>query len=53
MTLESVANTMKEMADLFNCSYETVWNRCMHPAITDYFTYEEVMKYIEGKEEEA
>ncbi|MEC0169743.1 hypothetical protein [Paenibacillus graminis] len=46
MTPESAANALKEMAQLFSCSYETAWKRYMHPAITEKFTYEEVSKHI-------
>ncbi|QOT13683.1 hypothetical protein JNUCC32_31280 (plasmid) [Paenibacillus sp. JNUCC32] len=49
MTIESVANAVKELAGLFNCSYEDVWRRYMHPAITDGFTFEEVFPHINGE----
>lgn len=41
MTIESVAKALKEISNLFACSYETAWKQYMHPAITDEFTFEE------------
>lgn len=46
MTPESVAKTLKEMSQLFNCSYEKAWKTCMHPAITEKFTLKEVLMHI-------
>jgi hypothetical protein len=47
VTIESIANAVKELAGLFNCSHEDAWY--MHPAITDRFTYEEVLPHINGE----
>jgi hypothetical protein len=49
MTIEAVANAVKELAGLFNCSYADAWKKYMHPAITDSFTYEEVLPHINGE----
>ncbi|WP_179292200.1 hypothetical protein [Paenibacillus campinasensis] len=48
MTIESVANAVKELAGLFNCSHEDAWKKYMHPAITDGFAYADVARYIDG-----
>lgn len=50
MTVESAANSLKKIAYMFNCSYKKAWNKFMHPAITEKFTFEEVMNHIEDKE---
>jgi hypothetical protein len=50
MTSESAANALKEMSKMFNCSYITAWGNYMHPAITEKFTFDEVMKHIKGEE---
>lgn len=47
MTLESVAKALLASASFFGCSFKTAWQKYMHPAITDKFTYEEVVKHIE------
>lgn len=46
MTVDSVANALKEISQLFNCPYETAWEKYMHPAITGNYTCEEIMKVI-------
>lgn len=50
MKIESVANSLKEVSQLFQCTHEKAWMNYMHPAITDKFKYEEVMKHIKGEE---
>lgn len=50
MTIESVANSLKEVSQLFQCTHEIAWMNYMHPAITEKFTYEEVMKCIQVEE---
>ena len=47
MTPESAANGLKAVSQLFKCSYEEAWEKYTHLAITDNFTFEEVMKHIE------
>jgi hypothetical protein len=49
MTPQSAANALKEMSKLFNCSYITAWGNYMHPAITERFKFDEVVKHIEGE----
>lgn len=49
MELKDVAKTLKIRAKIFVCSYRTAWEKWMHPAIADSFTFEEVMIYIKEK----
>ncbi|MCY9708508.1 hypothetical protein M5X00_31255 [Paenibacillus alvei] len=49
MELENVAKALKDTAYMFMCSYKTAWEQFMHPAITEKFTFDEVMEYINGE----
>ncbi|MGG0187245.1 hypothetical protein [Bacillus rhizoplanae] len=46
MDIEKVENVLKEQAFIFTCSYKTAWKHYMHPAITERFTFEEVMDCV-------
>ncbi|MGH0480957.1 MULTISPECIES: hypothetical protein [Bacillus] len=46
MDIKKVAEVLQEQAYIFTCSYETAWKRWMHPAITESFTFEEVVTHI-------
>lgn len=47
ITIEDAANTLKDQAFNFTCSYKTAWEQYMHPLITDNFSFDEVLHYIE------
>lgn len=49
MTIENAAKALKEIAYVFMCSYQTAWEQHLHPAITEEFSFEEVMKEIKGE----
>ncbi|MEK4188076.1 hypothetical protein [Paenibacillus sp. FSL L8-0494] len=47
MTPESASKALRGICRMFNCSYEEAWKKYMHPAITEKFTFEEVVKHVE------
>ena len=49
MDIEKAAVALRRQAYFFTCSYKTAWEKWMHPAITDEFTFEEVMKQMEDE----
>ncbi|SYX85922.1 MULTISPECIES: hypothetical protein [Paenibacillus] len=49
MNIKYVASALVETTHAFNCSFDTAWKKYMHPAITERFTFEEVMKQIKGE----
>lgn len=51
LKIKNAAKALKDMAYIFTCSYRTAWDQHLHPAITEEFTFEEVIDHIEGKGE--
>lgn len=45
--IENVTDTLINQASLFNCSLEVAWNEHMHTLITEQFTLDEILNYIE------
>ena len=49
LELSKVAEVLVDQSKIFNCDLKTAWKKWMHPAITEQFTFEEVIKYLEAK----
>lgn len=49
-TIDRVADTLINQMKVFDCTIEVAWNDYMHSLITDQFTLEEVVNYIEDME---
>lgn len=49
-TIDRVADTLINQMKVFDCTMEAAWNDYMHSLITDQFTLEEVVNYIEDME---
>jgi len=47
LELSKVSGILVEQSNIFECDLKTTWEKLMHPAITDQFTYEEVRLFIE------
>ena len=47
LELSKVSKVLIEQSNIFECDLKTAWEKWMHPAITEQFTYEEVMLFIE------
>ena len=45
--IDKVVDTLINQSKLFNCTMEVAWNDYMNPLITEQFTLEEVLNYIE------
>lgn len=52
MKIENAARALKETANLFGCSYKKAWEQYTHPAITEKFTFTDVLEYLEGERTE-
>lgn len=50
LKIEHVADTLIKQAELFNCTLAVAWNEYTHPLITEQFSLEEVLNYIEDME---
>lgn len=48
--IEHVADTLVKQAKLFDCTLEVAWNEYIHPLITEKFSLDEVLNYIEDME---
>jgi len=48
LELSKVSGILVEQSNLFECDLKTAWEKWMHPAITEQFTYEEVRLSIDG-----
>lgn len=49
-TIDTVAGALINQMKVFDCTIEVAWNDYMHSLITDQFTLEEVVNYIEDME---
>lgn len=43
-----IAETLQHQKEVFGGTYKEVWEKWMHPALTEQTTFEEVMKHIVG-----
>lgn len=46
--IENVAEALINQAKLFGCTIDVAWNKHMHSLITEKFTLEDVVDYIEN-----
>ena len=46
-TPEKVAETVKKMARLMNCDYETVWKKYTHPVVKDSVKWKNVKALLD------
>lgn len=46
ITPEKADKTVKEMSELMNCDYETVWKKYTHQLIKDSVNWEEVKLFL-------
>lgn len=49
--LSKIADTLVSQSGLFNCSLEEAWKNCMHPLLTNAYSFQEVKEYIDRKVE--
>lgn len=51
MEIENVARALKVISSLFGCSYKKAWDQYTHPAITEKFTFADVLEYLKEAEQ--
>ncbi|EGL17691.1 MULTISPECIES: hypothetical protein [unclassified Paenibacillus] len=49
LEISRVADTLVNQAAIFNCTFKKAWKYYMHPALTENFSYEDIVSYINEK----
>lgn len=52
ITPEKAAKSVRAMAELLDCDYETVWEQYTHQLIKDLVSWDDVKALLEEKEQE-